>query len=98
MNLNVDADGYLKNPEDWNEEVMYELARQDGLELTDEHVEYILEARAMYEEDGVVPPIRVFAKKFGMDRKAKPLYDLFEKGVMKRISKAGGLKAPKGCV
>jgi len=45
-----------------------------------------------------VPPIREFAKHHGMDRKAQPLYDLFETGPMKRIAKYGGLSKPTGCV
>lgn len=98
MNLNVDGEGFLVNRDDWNEEVMHELARRDGMELTDEHVKYILAARDMYEENGTVPAIRDFAKHFGMDRKAKPLYALFESGVMKRIAKWGALPKPTGCV
>ncbi|HIB77921.1 MAG TPA: hypothetical protein EYO58_09990, partial [Flavobacteriales bacterium] len=47
---------------------------------------------------GTVPLIREFAKKHGMDRKAKPLYALFQTGVMKQISKLGGLPQPTGCV
>lgn len=96
--MNVDGDGFLVDPNDWSEDVMVELAKADGLELTDEHIKYILDARKMYDEDGTVPAIRVFAKKHGMDRKAKPLYELFESGVMKRIAKYGGLPKPTGCV
>ena len=96
--LKLDGDGFLVDPNDWSMEVMMELAEKDGLELTEKHVEYILDARDMYAEDGTVPAIRVFAKKHGMDRKAKPLYELFESGVMKRIAKYGGLPKPTGCV
>lgn len=99
MNLNVDGDGFLKNPDDWNEEVMYELARMDGLELNDEHVKYIMEYKSMYERDGVAPPIRVFCKEMGLSRKGKELYDLFKSGPTKRMAKyAGNVPAPKGCV
>jgi len=96
--LNVDGDGFLLNADEWSEDVMYELARNDGLELTEEHVKYVLAARQSYQDNGTVPAIRVFAKQFGMDRKAKPLYDLFTSGVMKRIAKYGGLPKPTGCV
>ena len=97
--LNVDGDGFLVNRDEWNEEVMRQLAANDGVELNDEHVRYILKAREMYEQDGTVPPIRLFAKATGIkDRKAKELYDLFETGPMKRICKWGGLPKPTGCV
>ena len=98
MDIKTDAEGFLVNRDEWSEEVMYELANRDGFTLTDEHVKYILEARKMYDENGTVPPIREFAKHFGMDRKAKPLYALFESGVMKRIAKWGALPKPTGCV
>jgi len=98
MSLNVDGDGFLLDRSDWNVEVMHELAAQDNLVLTDEHIMYIMEAREMFEESGTVPSIRNFAKHYGMDRKAKPLYTLFESGVMKRISKYGGMFKPTGCV
>ncbi len=99
MNIETDADGFLLDPSTWNEDVMHELAKRDGLTLTDEHVKYIMAALEMYEVSGTCPPIREFAKKFGMNRKAKPLYELFESGVMKRIAKySGKIPKPTGCV
>jgi tRNA 2-thiouridine synthesizing protein E len=97
--LQVDGDGFLLNRDQWSPEVMRQLAEGDGMSLTDQHVEYIMKAREMYDSDGVVPPIRIFAKAVGIkDRKAKELYDLFETGPMKRICKWGGLPKPTGCV
>lgn len=98
MNLNVDGDGFLINRDDWSEEVMYELARQDGIELTDEMVKYILDLRELYADTGTVPSIREFAKRHGMDRKAKPLYELFKSGPMKRLAKYSACPKPTGCV
>lgn len=94
----TDADGFLVNPDLWDRSFMMEAAKKDGLELTNEHISYINSARRMFFETGTVPSIREFAKHFGMDRKAKPLYALFESGVMKRIAKYGGLPKPTGCV
>lgn len=96
--MNVDGDGFLVDASEWTPELMYELAAQDGMKLTDEHVKYILSARELYEEYQTVPAIREFAKHHGMSRAAQPLYDLFETGPMKRIAKYGGLPKPTGCV
>lgn len=96
--MNVDGDGFLVDMNDWTPEVMHELAAQDGVTLTDEHIKYIMSAREQYDEYQTVPAIREFAKSHGMDRAAKPLYDLFETGPMKRIAKYGGLPKPTGCV
>lgn len=98
MEYETDGDGFLIDRSIWSEAVMHELAKQDGLELTEKHVEYIMAARAMYIENDTVPSIREFAKSFGMDRKAKPLYEMFQSGVMKRIAKYGAMPKPTGCV
>jgi len=98
MNIETDGDGFLIERSQWSEEVMHELAAQDGLTLNEEHIKYIMAAKAMYVENDKVPSIREFAKSFGMDRKAKPLYELFQSGVMKRIAKYGAMPKPTGCV
>jgi len=92
------ANGYLVDPSQWSEEVMHDMAKEDSVELTEEHVSYIMSAREHYAEYQTVPPIREFAKMHGMDRKAQPLYDLFPNGPMKMISKYGGMPQPTGCV
>jgi tRNA 2-thiouridine synthesizing protein E len=94
--VQVDNEGFLVNRDDWTEEVAAQLAEVDGYEMTEEIMEYIRQARAMYSDDGVVPPIRKFAKKVGVD--SKQLYDVFKKGPMKLICKWGALPKPTGCV
>ena len=98
MELNRDGDGFLINTSDWSEEVMYEMAKSDDMEITDEIKMYIDKARQMYNETGTVPAVRIFAKEFGMDRRASKLYEVFESGPMKKIAKYGGLPKPTGCV
>ena len=41
MELNRDGDGFLINTSDWSEEVMYEMAKSDDMEMTDEIKMYI---------------------------------------------------------
>ena len=96
--MQTDGDGFLLNRDEWSEDVMVELSKKDGFELSDEHIKYILSARQVFEDEGTVPPLRVFAKLHGMDRKAGPLNELFCGGPMKKIAKYGGLPKPTGCV
>lgn len=98
MALNTDGDGFLLDMNDWTPELMHELAAQDDVTLSEEMVAYIMSAREIFEDSQSVPPVREFAKVHGMDRKAQPLYDLFQTGPMKRIAKYGGLPKPTGCV
>ncbi len=92
----LDNEGFLVNRDDWTEELAAELAEQDEFEMNEQVMELIREARRMYENDGVVPPIRIFAKKQGVS--TKELYNIFKKGPMKLICKWGGLPKPTGCV
>ncbi len=96
MELQTDGEGFLLNRDDWSEEVARQLAQQDGFEIDQQIMDYILQARQMYETDGVVPPIRKFAKATKVS--TKELYDIFKKGPMKLICKWGGLPKPTGCV
>ena len=98
MELNRDGDGFLINTSDWSEEVMYEMAKSDDMEITEEIKTYIDKAREMFNATGTVPAVRIFAKEFGMDRRASKLYEVFESGPMKKIAKYGGLPKPTGCV
>ncbi|MBK1720710.1 TusE/DsrC/DsvC family sulfur relay protein [Thiocystis violacea] len=96
VSVALDNEGFLQDRDDWSEEVAVELAKSDDFEMTEQVMHFIKEARAMYEEDGVVPPIRIFAKKQKVS--TKELYDIFKKGPMKLICKWGGLPKPTGCV
>jgi TusE/DsrC/DsvC family sulfur relay protein len=96
LSVPVDGDGFLINRDDWSEDLARELAQTDDFEMTDQVMQFIREARSMYENDGVVPPIRIFAKKQKVS--TKELYDIFKKGPMKLICKWGGLPKPTGCV
>ena len=71
-----DGDGFLKDMNLWNEEIMYAMAEEDEFNLSDDVKGYIMKAREMFEETQTVPAIRVFAKELGMDRKAKALYEV----------------------
>jgi tRNA 2-thiouridine synthesizing protein E len=96
MELNLDGEGFLVNRDDWSEDVAKELARLDGMEIDEQQMNWINEARSMYDANGVVPPIRKFSKAMGVT--TKDLYDSFTKGPMKLVCKWGGLPKPTGCV
>jgi tRNA 2-thiouridine synthesizing protein E len=96
VSVPVDGEGFLINRDDWSEQIARDLADADAFELNDQVMGLIREARSMYEENGVVPPIRKFAKQVGVS--SKELYAVFKKGPMKLICKWGGLPKPTGCV
>ncbi len=97
MNLpERDGDGYLADMNAWTPEIAQAMATADGVEIDDTKWSQIQKAREYYEDYGVVPPIRKFAKYAGEDQKA--MFKLWMTGPMKPITKYGGLPKPTGCV
>ncbi len=95
-NVERDGNGYLVDRDDWSEDIGKAMAAADDVELSDDMWAQIISAREFYEEEGVVPPIRKFAKHVGIDKKI--LFKQWNTGPMKPISKYGGLPKPTGCV
>jgi TusE/DsrC/DsvC family sulfur relay protein len=91
-----DGDGYLEDMNQWTPAVAKAMAQADNYELNDRKWEHIMKAREYYEQFGVVPPIRKFARYIEQDQ--KELFDLWMTGPMKPITKYGGLPKPTGCV
>ena len=94
--LQFDGDGFLTNPEVWNESVAAEIASQDGIELTETHWKVVNLIRQNYEEKGNAPMIRTLCKETGL--KLKEVYELFPLGPARGACRVAGLPKPDGCV
>jgi TusE/DsrC/DsvC family sulfur relay protein len=95
--LDVDAEGFLQKPEQWNEELASEIAREHGIPaLTERHWKVIHYMRDRYLTTGTAPSIRTLGKESGVE--IKELYQLFPKGPAKLAAKIGGIPKPKGCI
>jgi tRNA 2-thiouridine synthesizing protein E len=93
----VDEDGFLQEPERWNEEVAKDFALTEAVEvLTDRHWKVIQYIRSYYLEFGIAPMIRKLCKETGY--KLKEIYQLFPSGPAKGACKLAGLPRPTGCV
>ena len=95
---NVDEDGFLEDPNIWNDMVAQDFAGLEGIDgtLTDEHWKVIKFIRDYYVEFGTAPMIRKLCKKTGFD--LKRIYELFPSGPAKGACKLAGLPKPTGCV
>ncbi|MCI4679192.1 TusE/DsrC/DsvC family sulfur relay protein [Rhodoblastus acidophilus] len=91
-----DGDGYLLDMDAWTPEIGKAMAEADGFEMTDQKWEQVLKAREYFDDAQSVPPIRKFASYIGMAN--KDLFELWQTGPMKPITKYGGLPKPTGCV
>jgi tRNA 2-thiouridine synthesizing protein E len=95
--VDVDAEGFLTDPEQWNDEIAAEIAAGNGIpELTDRHWQVVRFMRDRYLTTGTAPTIRSLGKESGVT--VKELYGLFPKGPAKLAAKIGGIPKPKGCI
>lgn len=95
--LEVDAEGFLQQPEQWNEDLALEIARVNGIpDLNERHWMVIRFMRDTYLRAGTAPTIRTLGKDSGVP--IKELYQLFPKGPAKLAAKIGGIPKPKGCI
>jgi len=95
--VEVDDDGFIQQPELWNEQLALALAKTDGVsELTDRHWKVIRYIRGYYHEFEIAPMIRKLCKETGFS--LREIYDLFPSGPAKGACKVAGLPKPTGCV
>jgi tRNA 2-thiouridine synthesizing protein E len=95
--VDVDAEGFLTDPEQWNDDIAEAIARDAGIaELTPRHWQVVRFMRERYLATGTAPTIRALGKESGVP--VKELYELFPKGPAKLAAKIGGIPKPKGCI
>ena len=95
--VDVDAEGFLSDPQQWNTQIAEQIARENGIpELTDRHWLVINFMRDRYLTTGAAPSIRSLGKESGVP--IKELYKLFPKGPAKLAAKIGGIPKPTGCI
>ena len=95
--VEVNAEGFFVEPEQWSEDMVAELARAEGIDtLSDRHWQVVRFMRTEYESKGTGPTVRVLGKTSGVS--VKELYELFPKGPAKVAAKIAGIPKPRGCI
>ncbi len=94
--IEFNDEGYMTDPNVWNEEIAAVLAQQEGIELTDKHWEVIRFCRKAAADSGKAPTLRQITKGTGIP--TKELFKLFPKGPAKKVAKIAGLGKPEGCI
>jgi tRNA 2-thiouridine synthesizing protein E len=99
----LDAQGYLKNVDEWSEELAEHIASEEGLELTEAHWDVIRCVRNCYLEFNTSPAIRMLVKamgqQFGEEKgNSRYLFRLFPDGPAKQATKIAGLPKPVKCL
>lgn len=98
--MQVDEEGYLVDPAQWNEQVAAALARQEHIVLSDEHWAVIRFMREYYEQHQIAPDARHVMKHLAEFKGAgqsgrNDLFVLFPYGYVKQACKIAGMRKPR---
>jgi len=95
IRLDVTEDGYLTDVSQWNKEIGLEIAKNEGVEMTDRHWEVVSWLQEQVKND-VALSVRGIKKSGVLD--IKEFYALFPKGPLKVSTKIAGVPKPKSCI
>ncbi len=96
LKVELNAEGYMTDPQQWTREVAVELAKGLDIALTDAHWKVIDFIRKDGVENNGAPNVRRLTKVGGIP--TKELYELFPGGPAKNAAKIAGYPKPAGCV
>lgn len=96
-----DAEGYLINPEDWDQGIAVELAREEAITLDDRYWQALGFMRNYYSEHNITPDVRhlisFLSAHNGCDKKTakQQVFAMFPYGYVKQACKIAGMKRPR---
>ncbi len=94
--VHVDAEGFLTDYAEWNDDLARQLAAAIGIELTDAHWKVIRFLREDYLAQGETATLRRVSTLAGIP--IKELFTLFPGKPAKKMAYIAGLPKPQGCV
>jgi len=95
IRLDVTEDGYLTDVSQWTKEIGLEIAKNEGVEMTDRHWEVVSWLQEQVKND-VALSVRGIKKSGVLN--IKEFYALFPKGPLKISTKIAGVPKPKSCI
>ena len=95
VEVDVNDEGYFNDPTQWTKEIAADVAKQEGLELTDKHYEMLEYLRNKF-NSGDQLTIRGINKSGVVD--VKTFYQMFPGAPLKKSTKIAGIPKPTSCV
>ncbi len=95
VSIEVSAEGYMMDASQWTKEIGTEIAKEEGIELTDKHFELIDFIRNKV-NNGETLTIRGIGKSGIVD--IKGFYQLFPGAPLKKATKISGVPKPASCI
>ena len=94
--VHVDAEGFLTEYDEWDEQLAAALAAQIGITLNDDHWAAIRFLRNDFREHGETATLRRITTVGGIP--TKRLFELFPAKPATKLAYIAGLPKPRGCV
>jgi len=95
ITIDVNEEGYFTNPAQWTRELAMEVAKEEGIQLTDKHYAVLEFLRERFAQ-GEALTIRSVGNSGIID--IKGFYGLFPGAPMKKAAKVAGIPKPASCV
>lgn len=95
VSVEVTDEGYLENMSEWTKEIGAEIAKEEGVDITDKHYEVIDFIRGKIKK-GEGLTIRAVGKSGVTD--IKGFYQLFPGAPLKKATKISGVPKPTSCI
>lgn len=94
--VQVDDEGFMTDPSEWDEKLGAELATNIGITMTDQHWEVVRFLRKDFQEKGETATTRRVDTVGGFPVKLQ--FQLFPQKPQKKMAYVAGLPKPHGCV
>ncbi len=95
VSVEVNDDGYLVKSTDWTKEIAADMAKEEGIEITDTHYDVLNFIRTKI-GNGENLTIRGIGKSGIVD--IKGFYKLFPGAPLKKATKLAGVAKPSSCI
>lgn len=95
IEVDVNDEGYFTNPSQWTREIGAEIAKEEGIVMTDQHYAIIDFLRNRHNA-GEALSIRSINHSKILD--VKTFYQLFPGAPLKKATKIGGIPKPASCI
>ena len=96
-NVEFDNDGFMVDPQLWDNVVAAAIAGEEGIEeISEKHWAVVNFIREYWKENDLAPPVRMICKEVGVS--IREIYKLFTSGPARGACRVAGLPKPDGCV
>ena len=93
--VEVNEEGYLKDFSQWTKEIGEEIAKEQGIAMTDKHWEVIDYIHDKFKKE---EPLSIRGIKKSGVINIKEFYSLFPGGPLKKATMIAGIPKPKSCI